>query len=145
MLAMSLKNDNMLYWELDATKPPLPKCKQPQAEEESLDNSISIMKMAMSIKKTPKLALKGNTQLTMQGKTQTCFASNSKMVTSQVTTISQLMEMVSMVQQENKTIMSCFDQLTEQIAALISAQSQSLKMQLEVTEVNLAIPNDNPA
>jgi len=44
-------------------------------------------------------------------------------VTSQVTTISQLTEMVSVVQQENKTIMSHFDTLTEQIAALLSAQN----------------------
>jgi len=77
----------------------------------------------MSMKKNPKLALKGTTSTTSQGKTQTQFASNSRTVTSQVTTISQLMEMVSIVQQENKTIMSCFDTLTEQIAALLSAQT----------------------
>jgi len=47
------------------------------------------------------------------------------MVASQVNTILQLMEMVSMVQQDNKTIMSCFDTLTEQIAALLSAQTPS--------------------
>ncbi len=47
------------------------------------------------------------------------------MVTSQVTSISQLTEMVSVVQQENKTIMSCFDQLMEQIAELLSAQKST--------------------
>jgi len=71
MLAAALENDDALYWEVDTTKPLSPKCKQPQVEEESLDDSVSMVKMAMSVKKTPKLALKGNTQTTMEGKTQT--------------------------------------------------------------------------
>jgi len=71
MLAMALENNDVLYWEVDTSKPPSPKHKRPQAEEESLDDSVSTMKMAMSVKKTPKLALKGNTQTTMEGKTQT--------------------------------------------------------------------------
>jgi len=70
------------------------------------------------------LALKGK-PATSWGKPQTCFTSDSQMVASQMTTISQLMEMVSMVQQDNKTIMSHFDQLTEQIALLLSAQNSS--------------------
>jgi len=37
------------------------------------------------------------------------------------------MEMVSVVQQENKTIMSHFNQLTEQIMVLISTQTQPLQ------------------
>jgi len=60
-----------------------------------------------------------------KAKSQTHFANDSQMVTSQVTSILQLMEMVSAVQQENKTIMSCFDTLTKQIAALLSAQNTS--------------------
>jgi len=44
------------------------------------------------------------------------------MVASQATTISQLTEMVTMVQQDHKTLMSCFDHLTEQIAALLSTK-----------------------
>jgi len=48
------------------------------------------------------------------------FTNDSQTIASQVTTISQLTKMVSVVQQENKTIMTCFDQLMEQIAALIS-------------------------
>jgi len=58
-----------------------------------------------------------------KSKAQTCLANDSQMVTSQVTLISQLMEMVSAVQQENKTIKSHFDQLTEQIATLLSSQN----------------------
>jgi len=51
MLDAALMTDNDLYWEPDTTKPPSPKWKWLAAEEESLDNLISIVKMAMSVKK----------------------------------------------------------------------------------------------
>jgi len=35
MLAAALVDDDDLYWEMDDTKPPSPKRKHPQAEEES--------------------------------------------------------------------------------------------------------------
>jgi len=53
MLAAALETEDDLYWEADATKPPSPKRKRYQAEEESLDDSISTVKTAMSAKKTP--------------------------------------------------------------------------------------------
>jgi len=81
-----------------------------------------MVKMAMSAKKIPKLVLKGSPAADGWPKNQMCFASNSQTVTSQVTLISQLTEMVSAVQQENKTIMLHFDKLTEQIAEHLSAQ-----------------------
>jgi len=120
MLDAALDNEDGLYWETEATKPPSPKRKRNQAEEESLDDSISTVKTAMSAKKTPKSALKGSPSATNRSKTQTRFQNDSQTVTSQNTTISQLTEMVSAVQQENKTILSRFDQLAEQIATLMS-------------------------
>jgi len=85
MLSAVLAEDDKLYWEIDVTKPPPPKRKLPQAEEESLDNSILMVKMAMSIKKGPKSVLKGSTMTQDQAKARTCFASNSQTVTFQVT------------------------------------------------------------
>jgi len=127
MLAVALTDNDALYWEMDGTKQPSPKWKHPQAEEKSLDNSILTIKMAMSTKKMPKLVLKGSNVATAQAKPQTWFASNSQMVTLQVTSISQLMEMVSVVQQEKNTIMSWFNQLTEQISVLFSAQQNPMQ------------------
>jgi len=101
-------------------KPLSPKQKRPQAKEESLDDSVSTVKTAMSEKKKPKSALKGASSTTTKQKNQTCFNSDAQTIASQVTTISQLTEMVSAVQQENKMIMSCFDKLTEQIKVLLS-------------------------
>jgi len=79
----------------------------------------------MSAKKTLKSAIKSVQATDGKQKTQTRFASDSQTVTSQVTSILQLTEMVSAVQQENKTIMSCFDKLMEQIAELLSAQKNT--------------------
>jgi len=81
MLAEALVEDDALYWEMDATKPLSPKQKWPQAEEESLDDSVLTVKMAMSIKKTPKSALKGSPTMASKAKMQTHFANNSQMVT----------------------------------------------------------------
>jgi len=53
MLAAALDTDDELYWEMDSAKPLSPKRKRPQAEGQSLDDSISMVKMAMSAKKPP--------------------------------------------------------------------------------------------
>jgi len=58
MLVVALEDDDTLYWEEEATKPPLPKHKWPQVEEELLEDSISMVQTAMSTKKIPKLAIK---------------------------------------------------------------------------------------
>jgi len=59
MLVAALVDNNSLYWEMDVTKNPSPKHKRPQAEEESLDNSVLTVKTAMSVKKHPSPQSKG--------------------------------------------------------------------------------------
>jgi len=53
MLAAALDNEDTLYWELEVEKPPSPKSKWPQVEEESVNDSILTVQTAMSVKKTP--------------------------------------------------------------------------------------------
>jgi len=53
MLAAALDTEDGLYWEAKAEKPPSPKCKWNQVEEEYIDDLISTVKMAMSTKKHP--------------------------------------------------------------------------------------------
>jgi len=124
MLAEALEAEDALYWEVEVAKPPSPKRKRPQAEEESLNDSVPTVNMAMSAKKMHKSAIKGDSS---NGRAQTHarFATNSQTVTSQVTTISQLMEIVSTVQQDHKMLLSRFDQLTEQLSLLLSAKQPS--------------------
>jgi len=129
MLAVALAEEDDLYWEMDNTKPPSPKRKWPQADKESMDDSISTVKTAMSVKKMPKPALKGTSSTVGRTSTQARFANDSQMVASQTTTISQLTDMVSEVQKENKMIMSRFDKLNEQIEALLTTQTSSSQPQ----------------
>jgi len=125
MLAVAMVDDDDLYWEMDITKPPSLKCKCPQAEEESLDDSVPTINTAMSEKKAPKSTLKDSTPKTGRTSIQTRFTTDNQTVTSQVTTISQLTDLVSVVQQENKMIMTRFDKLNEQIEVLLAAQNLS--------------------
>jgi len=82
----------------------------------------------MSAKKTPKSVLKSlpsktedSTTHTPEKKTRaTRFAMDAQTVASQVTTISQLTDIVLAVQLENKMIMSRFDTLSAQIVALLA-------------------------
>jgi len=83
----------------------------------------------MSTKKAPKSALKDPSAASGRTPNQTRFAKDNQTVTSQVTTISQLTDLVSVVQQENKTIMTRFDKLNEQIEALLAAQNISPNQQ----------------
>ncbi len=122
MLAEALEAEDALYWEMDDVKPPSPKRKHPQADEKSLHDSVPTVNTVMSTKKIPKSALKKDTT-NSRNNSQTRFASDTQTVASQVTMISQLTEIVSAVQQDHKLILSRFDQLTEQIALLLSAQS----------------------
>jgi len=128
MLDTAMTTNDDLYWEQEMTKPASPKWKRQDTEEESLDNSISMVKTAMSAKKTPKSVLKSspskaedNTTQTSNKKTRaTRFNTDTQTLASQVTTILQLTDMVLVVQQENKTIMSRFDNLSTQLVALIA-------------------------
>ncbi len=60
MLDAAITTDDDLYWEQEIQKLASPKRKRPDAEEESLDDSISTVKTALSAKKTPKSALKSS-------------------------------------------------------------------------------------
>jgi len=128
-LAAALVDNDDLYWEMDVMKLPSPKQKWPQAEEESIDDTVSTINTAMSAKKNPRSALKSSSPTAVCTSQQTQFAGNNQTVTSQVTTISQLTDMVSVVQQENKTIMSCFNKLAEQMEALLTTQQVPNKSQ----------------
>jgi len=51
MLDAAMTTDDDVYWEQDTVKPASPKHKCQEAKEESLDNSISMVKTVMSAKK----------------------------------------------------------------------------------------------
>jgi len=121
MLTVAIAEDDDLYWE--AEKPPpepaSPKRKRVQLEEESLDDTVSTIKSGLSTKKTRKSALKE------KGTKNTEQIKDSPTITSQATSISQLTEQVNEIKQTNLTFLACFDQLAEQMAALLAASQNS--------------------
>jgi len=117
-------NDNALYWEQEDDPPKSPKWQKVQVEEESLNDSVSTIKTAVSTQK-PKSVLK-NQQLQTNGPSENKSTSAANMVTAHGTTLSQLTEQVSEIKQSHKMMIDHFDQLAAQMATLI-AQSASPK------------------
>jgi len=78
VLATALDNDDALYWELEVEKPPSLNIKQPQAKEESINNSILTVKTAMSTKKMPKSTLKGSSSTLLMQKLKHAFNKTCK-------------------------------------------------------------------
>jgi len=117
-------DDDALYWEQEETVLKSPKWQKVQVEEESLNDSVSMIKMVVSIQK-PKSALKTpptQTNATSESKP----TSTSNMVTSQGTTLFQLTKQVLEIKQSHKTMINRLDKLAAQMATLI-AQSASPK------------------
>jgi len=121
MLSMALADKDDLYWVAEqlAPDPASPKCKHVQIEEESLDNTVSMIKSVLSTKKTRKLAMKTNN--TQEGKNT--GNADSQTTISQNTTISQLTKQVNEIKQTNKMFLTRFNQLTKQMAALLAANN----------------------
>jgi len=121
MLVVVMADNNNLYWANKklALDPASLKQKQVQVEEESLNNTMSTIKSGLSTKKTRKSAMKPSA--TNKGKQAMKSQKDSPMIASQATSISQLTEQVNKIKQTNKMFIACFDQLAEQMAALLAA------------------------
>jgi len=121
MLGEAIADDDNLYWEAEkpAPAPTSPKRKRVQVEEESLDDTVSTIKSGLSTKKTRKSAMKSTG--TSDGKQNNTNQQDAQTVNSQATSISQLTEQVNEIKQTNKTFIARFDQLAEQMAALLAA------------------------
>jgi len=52
MLALAISDSDALYWETDMTKLATPKCKKVKVDEESVTDSLSTVKTAISLIKT---------------------------------------------------------------------------------------------
>jgi len=123
MLMVAIVEDDDLYWA--AEKPPLdpalPKRKRVQLDEESLDDTVLTIKSGLSTKKMWKSALK----VQDKGTKNTEQSKDSLTIASQATSISQLTKQVNEIKQTNLTFLACFDQLAEQMAALLAASQNS--------------------
>jgi len=121
MLGVAMADDDDLYWEAEkpAPDPASPKRKRVQVEEESLDDTVSTIKSGLSTKKTRQTTSKTSGTSSDQQENRT--KKDSPTIASQATSISQLTEQVNEIKQTNKTFIARFNQLAEQMAALLAA------------------------
>jgi len=129
MIDLSTTDTDDLYWATE-TATPTPKRKQVQANDESLDDSTSTVKMAISTKSKPlKSVLKASSS------TETTAHHNLKetdvtTVASQNSAISQLTKQVSQIKMENKQMLDKFDRLADQMEQIFSStNSQTTRCQ----------------
>jgi len=137
MISSALGDDNDLYWAVDKEPPTLavsPKHKHIQLEEELLNNLVSTVKTAVSTKKKCQM---GNTKTkTDETSTNTCSkhknkteSTDSTMANSQATSISQLTLEVQKIKQSHQTMMSKFDKLSKQMAAILAVTHENQTQQ----------------
>jgi len=123
MLTVAIVDDNDLYWAAEKPPPDLasPKRKRVQLEEELLDDTVSMIKLGLSTKKTCKstLTVAGN------GTKNPDQHKDSPTIASQATSIFQLTEQVNEIKQTNITFLAHFDQLAEQMAVLLATSQNS--------------------
>jgi len=110
MINLLTTDTDDLYWATE-TSIPAPKRKRVQADEESLDDSTSTIKTAITTKsKALKWALK-TTNHTDTMTTHNIKESDATTIASQSSVISQLTKQVSQIKMENKQLLNKFDWL----------------------------------
>jgi len=136
MLTEAMADADDLYWatEKPALDPASPKRKWVQLKEELLDDMVSTIKSSLSIKKTWKSALKHSEN---KESNKTNKGKNSLTIASQVMSILQLTKQVNEIKQMNKMFLTCFNQLAEQMVALLAALTTTphLSTPLEVMAI----------
>jgi len=123
MLKMSNTEMDNLYYVTNLPAPS-PKCKRIQADEESLDDSMSMVKTEASWKsKALKSALKTSLARNQQATQHMTNNANATMVASQTSAIFQLTEQVSQIKLENKQLLGHFDSLAAKMEQFLTSQT----------------------
>jgi len=126
MIDLSTTDADDLYWAVETTTP-APKRKRVQADDESLDNSTSTVKTAVTAKSKPKSAMK-TTSSKETSATHHMKETDATTVASQNSAISQLTEQVSQIKLENKQLLDKFDCLADRMEQFFSsATSQTTR------------------
>jgi len=127
MIDLSHTDTDDLYW-VTETPAPTPKRKRIQADEESLDDSTSTVKTAITTKSKALKSVLKNASATENNNTTQHKESDATTIASQSSAISQLTEQVSQIKMENKQLLEKFDWLaTKMEQFLSSAQTQTTR------------------
>jgi len=125
MINLSTMDTDNLYWATE-TSTLAPKRKRVQADDESLDDSTSTIKTAITTKsKVLKSALK-TTNHTDTTTTHNIKESDATTIASQSSVISQLTEQVSQIKMENKQLLDKFDWLADRMEQFFSSANPQI-------------------
>jgi len=112
MLNFAIFNFDALYRGVDAVKPVAPKCKKIRVDEESIMDSLFTVKTVVTSIKIHKSKATNSSQTAAKPQGQSGNMTDTQMVTSQMSTITQLMEQVSILQLAHNKINSKLNKLT---------------------------------
>jgi len=112
MIDLSNTDTDDLYW-ATKTSAPAPKRKRVQADEESLDDSTSTVKTAITTKSKALKSVLKNTNHNDTAASHNPKESDATTIASQSSAISQLTEQVSQIKIENKQLLDKFDRLAD--------------------------------
>jgi len=113
-----LSDADGLYWEAEVQEQAPPKRKKIKINDESVSDSISMVKMVIGSVRT--CANQTTTQTQAKEATMTKTPTDAKMVDSQMSTITQLTEHISILQLAHNKINSKLNKLTEFIMAQVA-------------------------
>ncbi len=116
MLNVAMSDTDGLYWEIETAEIPNPKRKKIKVDEESVTDSLSTVKTAISSVKT-RCTNPRQKQVATTPTTKNTTQQDSHMVVSQMSTITQLTEQVSILQLAHNEINSKLNKLAEYMMA----------------------------
>jgi len=119
MLNLAILDADRLYWEVDTPNPNPPKCKKVKVNDKLVMDSVSTVQTSVSSVRTQKMSAQQR-NATETTPTKNTSASDTQMVVSQVSTITQLMEQVSILQLAHNKINSKLDRLAKFIMAQLA-------------------------
>jgi len=125
MIDLSTTDTDDLYWATE-TSIPAPKQKQVQADDESLDDSTSTVKTAITTKTKGLKSVLKNTNHHDNAATHNNKESDATTIASQSSAISQLTEQVSQIKMENKQLLDKFDRLADRMEQLFSSANPQI-------------------
>jgi len=127
MIDLSHTDADDLYWAME-TPAQSPKRKRVQADEESLDDSTSTVKTAITTKSKALKSVLKNASAADNNTTAQTKEPDATTIASQSSAISQLTEQVSQIKMENKQILEKFDWLATKMEQIFSsAQTQTTR------------------
>jgi len=144
MLNVAMADEDGLYWETEAVEALLAKRKKIKVNEELVTNSVSTVKTAISSIKTRRTTRQHQPPAEATPPTKNITPKDAQTVASQVSTITQLTEQVSILQLAHNEINSNLDKLAKYILAQSATTKTPSPSKRKAADGLRGSPGDDP-